>query len=85
MNCYRLNNILKERYDLDLIQANHDPDSLVAIYEHYNSQTSYLRRMLGESAVRTSHQYSKAYLVAETAKLLLREIAPKRTKRKPQS
>lgn len=80
--CEHLNNILKDRYDLDLLAGPVDYDHIVQVYEHYFAQRNTLRITLGESAMGFSPEYSKAYLISEAAHMILKEIAPKRLNRK---
>ncbi len=80
MQCEKLNRVLIARYDIDLMACAQNRDHLRQVYEHYREQCSTLKRYLGESI--ESPAYSKAYLISEAAILILREIAPKRTKRK---
>lgn len=82
MKSSKLNSILKDRYGLDLLSGPLDYDHLVQVYEHYRDQRTAIRTLLGESAMGFSPEYSKAYLISEAALVILREIAPKRTKKK---
>lgn len=77
-----LNKVLKDRYGLDLLEGPLDIDHLVQVYEHYQEQRSTIRLTLGESALGFSSEYSKAYLISEAAHMILKEIAPKRLKKK---
>ncbi len=79
MRCKRLNNILKQRYDLDLMVEPINHEHIRAVFEHYSDQR-YLYH--DDALLESSEQYSKAYLISEAARLILREIAPKRTKKK---
>jgi hypothetical protein len=81
-SCEHLNNILKDRYGLDLLAGPIDRDHIVQVYEHYRDQRATIRLTLGESAMGFSAEYSKAYLISEAAFMILKEIAPKRTKSK---
>jgi uncharacterized protein YbaR (Trm112 family) len=81
-SCQHLNKILKDRYGLDLLAGPLDHDHLQQVYEHYRAQRSTLRLTLGESAMGYSTAYSKAYLISEAALMILKEIAPKRRKKK---
>lgn len=78
MDCKRLNNILKKRFDIDLLVEPLDRDHLESVYEHYRDQRLLLRSSLMES----SEYYTKAYLISEAARIILREIAPKRRKKR---
>ncbi len=75
----RLNELLKERYDLDLLVEPIDHDHLQSVFEHYSEQRKMYRF---EAIMESSAQYSKAYLISEAAHMILREIAPKRRKKK---
>lgn len=77
-SCTNLNNILKKRYDLDLMVEPIDRDHIQFVYEHYLEQ----RSMFSGPLLESSEQYTKAYLISEAARMVLREIAPKRKKKK---
>lgn len=79
-SCVQINKILIRRYDIDLLGGSLDYDHIRSVYEHYSEQRNAIR-LLGESATNTL-EYSKAYLISEAARLILREIAPKRINRK---
>ena len=79
MNCERLNNILKKRFDIDLLVEPLDRDHLESVYEHYRDQRVLLR---SQSLMENTIEYTKAYLISEAARVILREIAPKRRKKK---
>ena len=81
-SCQHLNDILKDRYGLDLLAGPMDRDHIIDVYEHYREQRATLRLTLGESVMGFSNEYSKAYLISEAALMILREIAPKRLNRK---
>lgn len=78
----KLNEMLKARYELDLLEGRLIPSHLEAIVEHYEQKRDILKETLSESLVHSSSEYTKAYLISEAAKMILREIKPKRTKRK---
>jgi hypothetical protein len=71
--------MLKDRYDLDLMVEPICRDHILQVYEHYSEQRLMLR---AEPLMENTEQYSKAYLISEAARMILREIAPKRTKKK---
>ncbi len=79
MKSTKLNEILKQRYDLDLLVEPIDLDHSRFVYEHYFDQRSILR---SEPLMESTDQYTKAYLISEAALMILREIAPKRRKKK---
>lgn len=74
-----LNKILESKFDLRLNTKS--IDHLLDIEENYNHKRAELLRIHGEIA-REKPEYIKAFLISEAATLLLREIAPKRRKRK---
>ena len=77
-SCEKLNAILKQRYDLDLMIEPINHDHIASVFEHYSDQ----RRIYRDSLLETADQHSKAFLISEAARLILREIAPKRRKKK---
>lgn len=79
MKATKLNNILKQRYDLDLLIEPVDYEHLQFVYEHYYDQRSILR---SSPLMESTDQYTKAYLISEAALMILREIAPKRKRKK---
>ena len=81
MNARALNKLLKERYDIDLLGFV-DHDHIMSVYEHYMGKRQSMRQTLGESVMSQSPEYSKVYLITETARQILREIAPRRSKKK---
>ena len=72
---------LHQRFGVDLTPYANKADHLNAVYEHYSRKRQHIRVFLGEGVCYDSEDYTKAYLISEAARLLLREIAPKRTKR----
>lgn len=78
MKATKLNNILKQRYDLDLMVEPIDHDHIRFVYEHYSDQ----RKLWNEPLMESADQYTKAYLISEAALMILREIAPKRKRKK---
>jgi hypothetical protein len=74
-----LNSLLESRFGLRVSMS--DPEHLADVMEHYRSKKALLVKTMGEGAYRNS-EYSKAMLISEACAIILREIAPKRTKRK---
>jgi hypothetical protein len=74
----KLNKVLKERYQLDLLEGRVMPSHIQAVAEYYLEKKSFLQRTLTESQLNISPDYAKAYLISEAALMILREIAPKR-------
>ena len=74
----RLNSILRDRYDIDLMIEPISREHLMSVFEHYSDQL----KMARAGRLMESTDYSKAYLISEAARMILREIAPKRKKKK---
>ena len=77
-SCQKLNAILQTRYDLDLMVEPISREHIMSVFEHYNEQLNMARA----GRLMESTDYSKAYLISEAARMILREIAPKRKKKK---
>ena len=78
----RLLTRISEQFDVDLFPYVSKEEHLRFIFEHYVGKRQHLRGYLGESACHQDGEYTKAYLISEAARLLLREIAPKRNKKR---
>jgi hypothetical protein len=52
------------------------------VLESYEERVSSRREKIGESACIADRDYIKARMISEAARMMLREIAPKRTRRK---
>lgn len=78
----RINRLVESRYGLDMLPYADQPDHIADVAEYYREKLELLRQMLGESVVAHSADYAKAYLISEAARMLLREIAPKRLKKR---
>lgn len=74
-SCDKLNNMLVARYDIDLLSMARDVDHIESVYRHYSDKIR--GRSLNESP-----DMSKAFLISEAARMILREIAPRRKKKK---
>ena len=75
-----LNERLSRLYDINVDFS--DEGHLRKILEHYTNKREFILSERGEAAAINSSDYAKAVLISETVKMFLREIAPKRTKRK---
>ncbi len=71
---------INEKYDVDLLSLLDNPKQLLLVSEHYNNKKE-VSKQLGES-IFTHPNCAKSYLISEAARLLLREIAPKRIKKR---
>lgn len=75
--------LIEQRFDLFLPN---DINNLKSICEHYSRKREMLLWEHGESVALKMEDYSKAVLISETARLILREIDPfprrKKIKRK---
>lgn len=74
-----LNAALESRFGLRVGMS--DPEHLKDVMEHYRSKKALLVKTMGEGAIHNP-EYSKAMLISEACAMILREIAPKRTKNK---
>lgn len=72
----KLNKIINESFGFE-IDFNSSPEHLLDVYRHYSDKREALSKEM-----RFDEQYKKAVLVAETVRVYLREIAPKRRRRK---
>lgn len=59
-----------------------DEEHLHFILEHYNTKREIILASDGEHAALHNTNYAKAVLISETVRMFLREIAPKRTRKK---
>lgn len=75
-----LNSLLESRFGLtvDTVDVNHLED----LVRHYGERRAMLISEMGEGPALQSPDYQKAVLISETARMILKEIRPKRTKRR---
>jgi hypothetical protein len=78
----RLNRLIESRYGLDLLDYSTSPKHIQHVSEHYREKYEIIKHILGEDALSFSEDATRAYLISEAARMLLREIAPKRLKKK---
>jgi hypothetical protein len=78
----KLNRLVESRYGLDLLDAANSPDDLYSISLHYRQKYEVIKKLLGENALEFSADADRAYLISEAARMILREIAPKRINKK---
>jgi hypothetical protein len=78
----KLNRLVESRYGLDLLDYKDCPDHVARVSAHYKEKYEVIKKLLGENALTFSPDAARAYLISEAARMLLREIAPKRTKKK---
>jgi hypothetical protein len=76
-----LNERMDRQYGVKL-DLNSDRDHLRTVYEHYKAKRETIRAKLGEAAAITDPDYAKAVFISEAARLFLREISPKRIRKK---
>jgi hypothetical protein len=76
-----LNERLARQFGVE-IDMGSDIAHLNFILEHYSNKRRDLLSGMGETAAMLEPDYTKAVLISETVRLLLREIAPKRKRRK---
>lgn len=72
-------NLIERRFDLVLDTS--DNRHLAFVQEHYREKRELILRERGEAAALSSDDYAKAVLLSETARMALREIAPRRRKK----
>lgn len=75
-----LNKLLESRFGLRI--ESEDFGHLFDVRSHYESKRQMLIVQLGEAQAMKSSEYAKAVLISEAIGLLLREIAPKRIRKK---
>lgn len=78
----KLNRLVESRYGLVLLDYKDRPDHIAYVSNHYREKFEIIKKLLGENALAFSADAARAYLISEAARMLLREIAPKRKKRK---
>lgn len=76
----RLNEMLQKRFDLQINFAA-DPDHLREVMEHYDAKREAILSHDSDAAF-SNPEYTKAVLISEAVKTFLREIAPKRLRKK---
>jgi hypothetical protein len=75
-----INALLESRFGIRVELGSFE--HLVDIRNLYESKRRDFIRTLGEAAALNAPEYAKAVLISEAAHLLLKEIAPKRIRRK---
>lgn len=77
-----MNRLIESRYGLVLLDYQDSPDHIAYVSDHYREKFEIIKKLLGENALAFSADAARAYLISEAARMLLREIAPKRTKKR---
>ncbi len=75
-----INRLLESRYGIQVSVSSFD--HLVDVREIYDAKRDLFIATLGEAQAMQTPEYTKAVLISEAVRVLLREIAPKRLKRK---
>lgn len=75
-----MNKLLESRFGIRVEMS--DADHLAEVATHYEQKRNLLIRTMGECQAMQSPEYAKAVLISEAIRVLLREIAPKRARRK---
>lgn len=75
-----INALLESRFGIRVELGSFE--HLVDIRNLYESRRRHLIQTMGEATALQSPEYAKAVLISEAVHLLLKEIAPKRLKRK---
>ena len=76
-----LNERLAHQFGLQIDFAS-DEQHLRQVLEHYHATREFILAEYGESAAMNDPNYAKAVLISEAVRMYLREIAPKRIRRK---
>jgi hypothetical protein len=77
----RLNDLLCQLYGLRIDYSNSD-EHLRQVFEHYRAMRRSLMQEHGIAGLQSNPQYAKAVLISESVNIYLREIAPKRSRKK---
>lgn len=75
-----INSLLESRYGIRVGVS--DRDHMVEVCSHYQQKRDLLLKTLGEHQALTNPDYQKAVLITEAIRMLLREIAPRRLRKK---
>lgn len=75
-----LNKLLESRFGMRIEAGSFE--HLVQVREHYDAKRQRFIETMGEAAALRTPEYAKCVLITEAARLLLREIAPKRVRRR---
>lgn len=76
-----LNERLSHQYGINIDFAS-DDQHLRQVFTHYHAKRDFILSEHGESFAMNDPDYAKAVLISEAVRLFLREIAPKRTRKK---
>lgn len=76
----RMGRIIEQRLGLPL--DSDDRDHLLMVAEHYQWKRDAILMRHGEAVAVQRADYAKAVLISEAARLMLREIEPKRRRKK---
>ena len=75
-----INTLLEGRFGLRVDGGSFE--HLIDVREHYDAKRRRFIETMGEAAALTSPEYAKCVLITEAVRLLLKEIAPKRLRKK---
>jgi hypothetical protein len=75
-----INRLLESRFGLRVTSSS--LDHLVEVRNHYDAKRNHLLSALGETQAMASPEYAKAVLISEAVRMIIREIAPKRIKKR---
>lgn len=76
-----LNERLSHQYGIE-VNFSSDVTHLKRVLEHYDTKRAFLLNESGEVFALSNPEYAKAVLISEAVRMYLREIAPKRIRRK---
>jgi hypothetical protein len=75
-----INTLLESRFGLRVEPSTFE--HLVDVREHYDAKRRKFVETMGEAAAMANPEYAKCVLITEAVRLLLKEIAPKRLRKK---
>jgi|HigsolmetaGSP12D_1036236.scaffolds.fasta_scaffold07767_2 hypothetical protein len=75
-----INRLLERRFGLRVGPSS--VEHLMEVQRHYEEKRRLFLHTMGEAAALQHDGYAKAVLISEAAKIILREIAPKRIKKR---
>jgi predicted transcriptional regulator len=75
-----INRLLESRFGVRVEVSSFE--HLIDIRDHYDAKRRLFLETMGESQAIQSAEYAKAVLISEAVRLLLREIAPKRMRKR---
>jgi hypothetical protein len=75
-----INTLLESRFGIRVDAGTFE--HLIDVREHYDAKRRRFVETMGEAAALATPEYAKCVLITEAVRLLLKEIAPKRARKK---